>query len=203
MATTTATATLDGLRLECEGSGMKQPWERVFDKNFVAGTLTRAGLYLLAYELLRESIVGRIKSFLCWEIKDGKEVLSPKYIQMLSQHKNDLVASCMWLEQNRVLSAEDVRSVLNIRAFRNDIAHELPAILVDGKRDINTEHVVQICQLLAKVDRWWIINVELATDEEYAGQEVEENEVKSGTMVLMEHLLTTLHPEGHAPAASA
>jgi hypothetical protein len=61
-----------------------------------------------------------------------------------------------------------------------------------GVTDIHTEHVIQIHQLLAKIDRWWIINVELATDEEYAGQDVDENEVKSGNMVLIEHLLSLL-----------
>ncbi|HAN92750.1 MAG TPA: hypothetical protein DCQ33_11835 [Nitrospira sp.] len=181
---------------------MVQPWERILDKGFVSGILTRAGLYLLAYELLKDSLISRLKSFFWTGIEDGKETFSPKYAQVLSKHKNMLVASCMWLEENGVLTAQDVQSVMKIREFRNDIAHELPALLAEGKRELQTEHVVQIYRLLSKVDRWWIINVELATNEDFAGQEVAEHEVKSGTMIFMDHLLSMLFPEETAPLNS-
>lgn len=171
---------------------MAEAWQRVFDKDFVAGTLTRAGLYLLAYEVLKDSIIRRIREFYWIGFKDGKDTVSPKYTQILSKHKNPLVASCMWLEESGALSSNDIKTVLELRDFRNDIAHELPALLLDGKRDIHADHVVRIHQLLSKIDRWWIINVELATDDEYAGQDVDENEVKSGNMVLIEHLLSLL-----------
>lgn len=174
---------------------MAEAWQRVFDKDFVAGTLTRAGLYLLAYELLKDSIIRRTREFFWIGFKDGKDIVNPKYTQILSKHKNPLIASCMWLEESGALSPNDIKTVIAIRDFRNDIAHELPSLLLDGTRDIHTEHVVQIHQLLAKIDRWWIINVELATDEEYAGQDVDENEVKSGNMILIEHLLSLLDVE--------
>lgn len=181
---------------------MAEAWQRIFDKDFVAGTLTRAGLYLLAYELLKDSIIRRLRDFYWMGFKDGKDTISPKYTQILSKHKNPLVASCMWLEANGALSASDVKTILEIRDFRNDIAHELPGLLLDGKRDIRTDHVAQIQQLLLKIDRWWIINVELAIDEEYAGQDVDENEVKSGTMALIEHLLSLLAAKEPVRASS-
>lgn len=55
---------------------MAEAWQGVFDKDFVTGTLTRAGLYLLAYELLKDSIIRRIRDFYWTGIKDGKDTIN-------------------------------------------------------------------------------------------------------------------------------
>jgi hypothetical protein len=56
---------------------------------------------------------------------------------------------------------EEYAKLLEIRAHRNQIAHELPSVLLDAKLEVNVGLLVEARNFIHKRDRWWFENVEM------------------------------------------
>ena len=78
----------------------------------------------------------------------------------------------------------------NAKACRNILAHELLALLESEGLPVNFEQcVTEIVVLLRKIEVWWIVNVEIPTNPEYDGIEVDEAKVLPGPVMSMQVLM--------------
>jgi hypothetical protein len=158
----------------------------LLSKDVLKQNLIKAGLFALAYELLKNSIIDKPRGFFTTgEIKPDHEYK----MQVLAKHANPLIASCRWLQENNAITEADVRDVLQFREHRNYIAHELPNILLNPKVQVDEAKLVRLFQLLCKIDRWWITEVEISTNPEFDGQTINPQEVQSGSMMFIWHLI--------------
>ena len=90
------------------------------------------------------------------------------------------------------LTKEDIDNVVKIREHRHKIAHELPTFLVDDAVNINIAYIYKMQELLTKIDVWWFNQAELSLHPDLFTDTTQIVGVKSGLMLILEHLLSLL-----------
>ncbi|MEA5451279.1 hypothetical protein VB780_22045 [Leptolyngbya sp. CCNP1308] len=154
------------------------------------GNLIAASIFLTAYELLRTSIIDRIRNFFTYEFNEHRGVISEDYkCKVLSLDKSLLRASLLWLKEMSAIDDTDIELVDEMRKHRNELAHNLPKFISTADAEININLLGSIYELLTKIDRWWIKEVEIPTNPDFDDQEVADDEIQSGTMLCMQMML--------------
>lgn len=95
--------------------------------------LVRAGCFLAAYELIKSKIVDKVHDFYWNGFENGRHLYNEAEYQrqVLSRDpKSKYRASCVWLVDAHALTSEQVASLVEIRQHRDEIAHELPKLLI-------------------------------------------------------------------------
>ncbi len=173
---------------------METDHHKIFDQDLLKKNLTLASMYLVAFELLKTSIIDSIISFLSNEYRDGKHIISKAYeedVGKVDAQNSRLKLSCEWLKKNGAITEDDIADIFKIKDHRNKIAHELVSILSTDGVDIEMDNFRKISELVNKIDLWWLVNVELPiTQPEIDVQAV--SEAKSGRMIALEYLLTSV-----------
>lgn len=164
--------------------------EKFLNEEVVKSNLLLASLYLAAYEILKHTIMYRVKRVYAIEYTaDAEPVVDKGYNEeVLSLHKYPLSASSLWLESAGAISSEDVEMIDGLRRHRNEIAHELPEFLTDPERDLYLGYYVRMRNLLNQIEVWWIMNFEIPANPDFDDVEVEEKEVSPGTVILLDYL---------------
>lgn len=80
---------------------------------------------------------------------------------------------------------------LAIREHRHKVAHELPRILIDPDATIDAGLAAEAHRLMTAIGRFWGRG-SLDTNPDFDGQEVADEDISSGTMLLMNHVLSIL-----------
>jgi hypothetical protein len=73
--------------------------------------------------------------------------------------------------------------------LRNELAHTLTATLFHGLPAEIAERLGEMVSLLDKIERWWIVNVEIATDPNLKDEEIDEAQVIPGPIMGLRLLL--------------
>jgi hypothetical protein len=162
----------------------------LLSKEVLKRNLAKAGLFALAYELLKDSIIERPKDFftMCGIRSDNTYAR-----EVLSKHPNRLIASCRWFQENGVITAGEVAEVLECREHRNYIAHELPNFLLDPKSQDEESKLVRLFEILCKIDRWWITEINIPTNPDFDGKEIRPSEIRSGSMEFISYLISVVY----------
>jgi hypothetical protein len=158
----------------------------------VKSNLILSSLYLSAYELLKSAIIENIKDLFTFGFDaDSKPILDNEYSEQVRKIDRDLLrASCLWLEKNGAMSHEEVEQVVQLRNHRNQIAHELPRLLIDSGLNLNIDYFVHVRQLLEKIEVWWILNFEIPSNSDFDGVEVDPKEITPGRVVALDYLIS-------------
>ena len=165
-------------------------WAKFLNPEVLRSNLITASIFLSAFEILRASIIDRIRDFYSHEFRDGKWIPSEEYTsKCLTLDKSRLLASLLWLKEMSVIVDTDIARVDAIREHRNDLAHDLPKFLATADAEINVQLLVSIYELVTKIDRWWVREVEMAVDSDFDGREVADEEIMSANMVFIQMML--------------
>lgn len=176
-------------------------YKKLFDHEEVRNNLALAGLYLATFEVLKSIVVGNIRSFYAFDFPDEKgewdaeKIKSKQYLKATekfyrSKKDGDEFRACgLWLVDSKVINQDEANELLDIRTERNTIAHELPDLLLDPQKTINGKLLARALALVNKIDRWWIVEVEIPTNPDHDGREIDEQGVLSGRMVYMNHVV--------------
>jgi hypothetical protein len=166
-------------------------WEKLSNSAVLQHNLVLAGLYLVAYELLRGSIVGRLRLFFAPGGVDA-DPGSEYGAKVLALYPKDVFhASCLWLRENQAISEADVVDLQGIRDHRNELAHELPSFLVEVERVVDVRRLERIRSLVTKVEHWWIREVEIPTHPDFDGQQIADNDIRSGVAMFLDMVVAT------------
>ena len=150
-------------------------WDKFLNPDLLKQNFVRAGLYLAAFELLKQSLVDRPRTFFLDGYEGGKEIISPEYQEkVLSLSKHKYHASALWWQQMGAIDSSDVAKLAEIREHRDLIAHEMPRLIGTIEDSIRVDLLHSTAELLAKIDNWWIVNFELAIDPDAADHTEEE-----------------------------
>jgi hypothetical protein len=158
----------------------------LLSKEVLKQSLAKAGLYALAYELLKNSIIERTRAFFTM---GGTKPDDEYKKQVLSKDANRLIASCLWLRENGAITEDEVAEFLQLREHRNYIVHELSSVLLDPTAQGDEAKLLRLFRLLSKIERWWVTEVEIAGDPDFDGQEINPSEVRSGSMEFVSYLI--------------
>jgi hypothetical protein len=164
-----------------------QQWEQFLSPEVTQERLVSASLYIAAFEILKQSIIRRLRDFYLIGFGEGKEEISPDYQKrVLSRNKSAVYASLDWLLESGVISKNDLAIFERVRSARNNITHRLPELVFQGERHGLDERFQELFALVKKIEIWWVVNLDLATDPEYDGKEVDEEKITPGTVLMLQ-----------------
>ena len=161
-------------------------WAKFLHPKSLKGNLIAASLFLAAYETLRASVIEQIQSFFTFGFDQNDAHRDDAYrLNVLALDKSPLRASFLWLKENNVIDEVDMKSVDDIRKHRNELAHDLRKFITTVEAEINVQLLGRICELVTKIDRWWILSVEIPSNPDFDSQEVDAAGVHSGHMIFL------------------
>lgn len=174
----------------------------ILDPKKVKPFLITASLYITAFEMLKDSINKRIEEFFLVNQKCRNHNFRKEYEEdmqpYLAAHKDvrdkKTYAHLDWLIDVGAITKEDIVQYDRVRTFRNDIAHEMTNLLNAEYekifREMNELFIIML-KLITKIERFWMINVEIPCNPEFDGQEINHEEITPGTVLLMQMLVET------------
>ncbi len=152
-------------------SDTEAAWTKFLNPESLKQNLLQGGLYLAAFEMLKESLVGRPRDFFCFAVSEGHivtDLTSPEYqSEVRSLHKHLFTASALWWHKSGAITIGEVDTLRRIREHRDQIAHNMPKMIGAIEHSIDLDLLVQTNQLLAKMDNWWLQNYEAGIDPEH------------------------------------
>lgn len=166
--------------------------EAKLSSDSVSQTLIRAGCLLSAYELLKLQIIDGVHDEY-WRgdtREDGTRIYDDaRYRQeVLDRHKSPFKASCAWLVEAGALSPGQADTLEAVRDHRNEVAHELPKILIDPDFEVRTEVLLAAAACLRTVSVFWG-RMAVGIDPQWDGKEVKDEDIWGGPDLLMRHIL--------------
>jgi len=171
-------------------SSATEQWEQLLTPAVMQEKLISASLYVTAFELLKESIIGRIRSFYMVGFDVDGDLVDEKYeTVVLSKNKNPLLASLDWLAENDVIDANDRQAFERIRTARNLLAHELPSVVMGDKDFQYVERFQELVALLKKIEVWWVVNMEIPVNPDFDGKEIDEEGIVPGPVLMLQMML--------------
>lgn len=165
-------------------------WERFLDPDVVRPSLFLATMFVTTFEILKNCAVDRIKDFYSNGFDQAGPIVSPDYQQkVVSRNKSILYASLNWLKEYEVIDDHDLETFEQLKKTRNQLAHQLFDV-VTGQ--VESDHQAQfeiLVELLRKIEVWWVINVELATNPDYDDQEIDKEGIVPGAILSLQMLI--------------
>jgi hypothetical protein len=178
-------------------------WEdqlRKLQPAVIRSNLVRAGLFLAAWELLKSEVQAKVKDFFLEGFDQKGWIYSASYdTEVVARHKSRFEGSLLWLVEETALSEEQAARIRKLRDHRNEVAHELPKMLLEPGCDVDIALIREIHELIGALGRFWG-RIELDINPDFAGREIKDEDVRSGVLVLMTHLVevveaTPIDPE--------
>lgn len=157
-------------------------------------TLSHAGSFLCAYELIKSEIVDKVHGFFLRGFDETGLLYDEAEYQrsVLSRNpKSKYRASCAWLVELNALTAEQVATLEDIYLHRQEIAHELPKFLIDPAFEVRTDLLQAAVECIRRLGVFWG-SIEADTNPDFDGVEVDYDGIKSGSFLLIEYLLSII-----------
>src|SRR5208337_3577896 len=153
-------------------------WETFLNPEALRPSLIAASIYIAAFEILKTSLVDRIKDFFTNGFDQNGLRIDPMYkSDVLSKNRSVIYASLEWLRDAHAIDDADLAVFERVKELRNNLAHALASMLYEGlPADFRTRLNEMVC-LLDKVERWWIINVEIPTNPDLKDEQIDEAQV--------------------------
>ncbi|QIG81552.1 hypothetical protein G5C33_18340 [Sphingosinithalassobacter tenebrarum] len=155
--------------------------------------LISAGLFLIGHEMLLDTIKRHPLAFFAdqWT-RDGPQPSAKYTSEILARDlkgKNDaLRGSIAWLRMMDAITVDDEASIRAVTDARNDLAHEMTAMVDGSKPPEFANQFTILMALVQKIEKWWIVNVEIPTNPDFDSQEIDEDEIISGPSWVMQML---------------
>ncbi|MCB9947555.1 MAG: hypothetical protein H6842_06985 [Rhodospirillaceae bacterium] len=173
---------------------VKDGWAEFLDPDVVRTKFITMGLFMIAHELLLSAIKDHPLSFFGdqWTAEKGwrqSEDYKREVLALDPKGKGDMLrGSLAWLKTNGAIDNADDATVYELTAARNMIAHELHKI-IGGQQSLDLVRLFpRLTEIVTKIERWWIINVEIPTNPDWDGKEIDEDDITPSSVLLIQLL---------------
>jgi hypothetical protein len=165
-------------------------WEEFLNPEVLRGKLISASLYLAAFKMLKDSIVDRLRDFYTFHFDEAGGHPDREYdLDVLSRNRSPVHASMSWLIERNAIDQSDIETFEKLKACRNRIAHEMAQLALPGGTYDHLTLFADLVALLRKVETWWIVNVEIPTNEDFAGMDIDEAGIIPGRIMTVRMML--------------
>jgi hypothetical protein len=177
-------------------------WSAFLNPEVMRTKLISAGLFLVAHEMLLDSILRHPRFFFhdTFTSVDGfvpGSEYTENVLALDPKGKNDpLRGSIAWWRSMEAIDEADEIAIRRVTDARNNIAHEMTGMISGAKPPEFAEHFGTLMGLVNKIEKWWIINFEVAIDPDWAGDEIDEAGVVPGSAWMMDLLTQVALGEG-------
>jgi hypothetical protein len=166
-------------------------WLKFLNPESLRANLISASLFITSYETLKDSLIEQLRDFYVHAWDETGPIVGEDYktkVLALDAKQNPLRASIAWLKASKVIDNADERLISELTLHRNEVAHQLPKFIAQAGEEVQVARLGQILDLVTKIDRWWIVNVELAIQDEIEPDKVDESRIISGRMMFLQLL---------------
>ena len=152
--------------------------------------LISASIFIAVFESLKESIVSKLRFFYCLNDSEDFKPCESYLKAVMSRNPSPIYASLDWFKEHNAINELDIEKFNQIKLCRNELSHNLFNLIGSGSfpPDLETR-LKELIGLVHKIGIWWIMNVEIPTDPEYDGHEIDENEVKLGSVMFIQMIV--------------
>lgn len=162
--------------------------EDFLNPEIVRPKLIVASIFIAAFEVLKSTIVERLKSF--YTLGGSCSEDRPKYkSEVLSRSRSPVYASLDWLKESHAIDENDVATFERVKKCRNDFAHAIAEMLMGGFPPDFAVRFSEMITLLDKIEKWWIVNVDMSTDPQFDGEQVDESNIIPGPIMALRVLM--------------
>ncbi|WP_240365700.1 hypothetical protein [Psychrobacter sp. KH172YL61] len=140
-----------------------------------------ASIFSMGFEMLKNSIVEKIKGFFTNGFDENGMIVSAEYKEkVLVLNRSRLYASLTWLRDMGAIDDEDLEKFEYIKRCRNTLAHEMLTFASSGIDFDVTETFEEMVGLLRKIEIWWFVNLDMVIDPEAYPEDLDLEQVTPG-----------------------
>ena len=165
-------------------------WERFLDPDVVRPSLFLATMFIATFEILKDCVVDRIRDFFINGFDENGLIVAPEYqTEVISKNKSVLYASLSWLRKHEVIDEQDEETFEQLKKTRNLLTHQLFDV-VTGQ--VESQHEAQfeiLVSLLRKIELWWVVNVEIATNPDFDDKDIDEEGIVPSAVLSLQMLI--------------
>lgn len=162
----------------------------MLNKNKLIERINYNAIFILNFESLKDFLIDKVKDFFTskYEVKDGELLGIPddKYnneIRTLGKGRDD--ASLIWLKSMGAKSEVEIDIYKKLKNIRDEIVHEFYSTLYRPVEENDKMSLNTLISLFNKVDKWFINNLYVPTDESMINVDYDENNVIGGQALLL------------------
>lgn len=93
------------------------------------------------------------------------------------------------MQESGAIDKRDLEQYEELKKTRNLLAHQLFAVVtgqVESKHESQFEERVE---LLRKIEVWWVVNLDIATNPDFDGQDIDEAGIVPGSILSLQMLI--------------
>ena len=160
-------------------------------------------IFIAVYENMIDYVTDNIHAFLCkWSIKDGKEEWkeTEEYKEKIKNRRVDdkgnkdiTKASFLWLVDMQAISQNDYQTFIDIKEIRNQFAHELLQLIIQGVSEEHIKQFVEMILLYKKITNWWFINVEAEIGADDIPEDADISNAQGDVNVILDVILDVIY----------
>ncbi len=167
-------------------------WIEFLKPDNLKGNLISCALYIALYESFKTNVIEKVKFFYNTGFNGNEFIFSPSYTtEVLSKDKNILRATLLWLKEREAVDETDLLEFKKIKEYRNKLAHEMMTLLFEGTESL-PDRFSQLITIQIKIEKWWLLNIEIPTNHDFDGKEINEADVITSSQITTKLMLDIL-----------
>jgi hypothetical protein len=160
-------------------------WLKFLDPENLKGNLMFSSLYIASFEAFKDYVVNEVKFFFNTGFLEGEFTFSEEYsTKVIALDKSILKATLLWFKDLEAIDETDIEIYDDLRQYRNKLSHELMTLLYEGLPKELPEKFAQLISLRVKIEKWWIMNIEIPTNPDFDGSPaIKEEDVMTSSQI--------------------
>jgi hypothetical protein len=160
-------------------------WEEFLDPEVMRERLISASIFIAGFESLKGSVTEDVRGFFWCGFDESGDKISPDYAtKVLKRQRSEVYACLDWLKEMGAIDDADIATFMRVKNCRNRLAHELFSLIgSEGLPPDLPQRFEELIILVRKIGVWWVMNVEIPTNPEFDGKEVNPDEVTPGRLM--------------------
>ena len=140
--------------------------------------------------MFKDSVISKPEIFFSNGFDENGLLVGEEYkSEVLAKSKSPLYASLLWFKEMGAIDDSDIEIFNGIRKHRNEVTHELLSYVSDAKKNFQEEKFQELIALLSKIEKWWLVNFEMAINPEMVPDDVDPDEVIAGPIWSLQLML--------------
>jgi len=165
-------------------------WERFLKPENLRANLIISSLFITSYEILKDSIITRIRNFYTNGFNEKGWIVDKEYqTEVKKLNKSLLYASLEWLKNMKIIDDNDIEAFNEIKKCRNQLAHEIVNFIAGGSSINPLPLFPKMINLLDKIEKWWILNVEIELNPNLNDKEIDKKGIVPGPIIMLRVLM--------------
>ncbi len=165
-------------------------WERFLKPENLKSNMVILSLFVTSYEILKDSIIERIRNFFTNRFNGKERCVDKEYqTEVMILNKSPLYASLEWLRSMEAINENDIKQFDEIKDCRNELVHGIVSFITKGSNVNPIPLFPKMVNLLDKIEKWWILNVEIDLNPDLYDKEIDEKGIMPGPIIMLRVLM--------------